>query len=148
MTHICISKLNTVGSDNGLSPGRHQAIILTNVLSFVNEIISGRSPDILKKYSILKNNRYDMRRIAELNVPPRRTQICDKAVRVFGASQWNKLEKYMLQHRFKNVLRNSCWNIICLDTMYEFCWMQIHFFLYVIYLLHHVLFMRFDIISL
>ena len=25
----------------------------------------------------------------------------------------------------KVVLRNSCWNIICLDTMYEFCWMQI-----------------------
>ena len=26
-THICVSKLITIGSDNGLSPGRHQAII-------------------------------------------------------------------------------------------------------------------------
>ena len=30
MTHICVSKLNIIGSDNGLSPGRHQAIIWTN----------------------------------------------------------------------------------------------------------------------
>ena len=31
MTHICDDKLTTVGSDNGLSPGRRQAIVWTNV---------------------------------------------------------------------------------------------------------------------
>ena len=30
MTHICVSKLTTIGSDNGSSPGRRQAIIWTN----------------------------------------------------------------------------------------------------------------------
>ena len=30
MTHICVSKLTTIGSDNGLSPGWPQAIIWTN----------------------------------------------------------------------------------------------------------------------
>ena len=30
MTHICVSKLTIIVSDNGLSPGRHQAIICTN----------------------------------------------------------------------------------------------------------------------
>ena len=30
VTHICASKLTTIGSDNGLSPGRRQAIIWTN----------------------------------------------------------------------------------------------------------------------
>ena len=30
MTHICVSKLTIIGSVNGLSPGRHQAIIWTN----------------------------------------------------------------------------------------------------------------------
>ena len=30
MTHICVSNLTTIGSDNGLSPGRRQAIIQTN----------------------------------------------------------------------------------------------------------------------
>ena len=30
VTHICVSKLTTIGSNNGLSPGRRQAIIWTN----------------------------------------------------------------------------------------------------------------------
>ena len=30
VTHICVSNLNIIGSDNGLLPGRHQAIIWTN----------------------------------------------------------------------------------------------------------------------
>ena len=30
VTHICVVKLTTLGSDNGLSPGRRQAIIRTN----------------------------------------------------------------------------------------------------------------------
>ena len=30
MTHICVVKMTIIGSDNGLSPGRRQAIIWTN----------------------------------------------------------------------------------------------------------------------
>ena len=30
MTHICVDNLIIIGSDNGLSPGRRQAIIQTN----------------------------------------------------------------------------------------------------------------------
>ena len=30
VTHICVSRLTIIGSDNGLSPGRRQAIIWTN----------------------------------------------------------------------------------------------------------------------
>ena len=30
VTHICVDKLTIIGSDNGLSPGRRQAIIWTN----------------------------------------------------------------------------------------------------------------------
>ena len=30
VTHICVNKLIIIGSDNGLSPGRRQAIIWTN----------------------------------------------------------------------------------------------------------------------
>ena len=35
MTHICIGNLTIVDSDNGLSPGRRQAIIWTNVGIFL-----------------------------------------------------------------------------------------------------------------
>ena len=30
MTHICVNEVTIIGSDNGLSPGRRQAIIWTN----------------------------------------------------------------------------------------------------------------------
>ena len=30
VTHICVSKLTIIGADNGLSPGRRQAVIWTN----------------------------------------------------------------------------------------------------------------------
>ena len=30
VTHICVDNLTIIGSDNGLSPGRRQAIIWTN----------------------------------------------------------------------------------------------------------------------
>ena len=30
VTHTCVSEPTIIGSDNGLSPGRHQAIIWTN----------------------------------------------------------------------------------------------------------------------
>ena len=30
VTHICVSNLSTIGSDNGLLPGQYQAIIHTN----------------------------------------------------------------------------------------------------------------------
>ena len=30
MTHICVGNLTIIGSDNGLSPGRRQAIVWTN----------------------------------------------------------------------------------------------------------------------
>ena len=30
MTHVCVSKQTIIGSDNGLAPGRRQAIIWTN----------------------------------------------------------------------------------------------------------------------
>ena len=30
LTHLCIGNLAIIGSDNGLSPGRHQVIIWTN----------------------------------------------------------------------------------------------------------------------
>ena len=35
VTHICVGKPTIIGSDNGLSPGRHQAIICTNAVIFL-----------------------------------------------------------------------------------------------------------------
>ena len=37
VTHICVSELTIIGSDNGLSPGRRQAIIWNNAGLFFIE---------------------------------------------------------------------------------------------------------------
>ena len=35
VTHICVGKLTIIGSDNGLAPGRRQAIIWTNARIYI-----------------------------------------------------------------------------------------------------------------
>ena len=53
VTHICVSKLTIIGSDNGLSPGRRQAIIWTNagilLIGSLSEILIGILTFSLKK---------------------------------------------------------------------------------------------------
>ena len=47
VTHICASKLTIIGSDNGLSPGRRQAIIWTNDGILLNRTLGTTFSDIL-----------------------------------------------------------------------------------------------------
>ena len=47
MTHICVGDLTIIGLDNGLSPGRHQAIIWTNDGIFLIEAIWKNFNEIL-----------------------------------------------------------------------------------------------------
>ena len=42
VTHICVSKLTIIGSDNGLSPGRRQAIILNQCWYIVNWVLRNK----------------------------------------------------------------------------------------------------------
>ena len=45
--HICVSKLAITGSDNGLSPGRRQAVIWTNVDILLIGLLGTKSIEIL-----------------------------------------------------------------------------------------------------
>ena len=47
VTHICVGKLSIIGSDNGLSPGRHQAIIWTNAGRLLIEPLGTNFSEIL-----------------------------------------------------------------------------------------------------
>ena len=54
VTHICISKLTLIGSDNGLSPGRHQAIIWTNAgILLIGPLVTIFREILIKIYSFL-----------------------------------------------------------------------------------------------
>ena len=48
VTHICVSKLTIICSDNGLSPGRRQAIIWTNDGILLNPILGTNFSEILR----------------------------------------------------------------------------------------------------
>ena len=49
VTHICVSKLTTIGSDNGLSPGRCQAIIWINARILFIQTLGTNCSEILGK---------------------------------------------------------------------------------------------------
>ena len=49
VTHLCVSKLTIIISDNGLSPGRRQAIIWTNAGILLIETIRANFNEILIK---------------------------------------------------------------------------------------------------
>ena len=49
VTHICVSKLAIIGSDNGLSPGRRQAIIWINVKILLIRSLGTEFSEILIK---------------------------------------------------------------------------------------------------
>ena len=53
VTHICVSDLTIIGSDNGLSPGRRQAIIWTNAELLLNGSLGTNFHEIL--IEILEN---------------------------------------------------------------------------------------------
>ena len=58
MTHICISKLTIIGSDNGLSADRRQAIIWTNAGVLLIRTLGTYFSEILGKiysFSFKKN---------------------------------------------------------------------------------------------
>ena len=47
VTHICVSELTIIGSNNGLSPGRRQAIIWTNAGILLTEPLGTNFSEIL-----------------------------------------------------------------------------------------------------
>ena len=57
MTHICVSRLNIIGSDNGLPPGRRQAIIWTNAGLLLTGPLATNFSEILIEIIIFSFNK-------------------------------------------------------------------------------------------
>ena len=56
MTRICVCKLTSIGSDNDLSPGRHQAIIWTNTgISLIGTLGTNFSEILIEIYTFSFN---------------------------------------------------------------------------------------------
>ena len=57
VTHICVSKLTAIGSDNGLSPCRCQAVIWTNAIILLIRILAANFSEILSYSHIFSFNK-------------------------------------------------------------------------------------------
>ena len=82
-------------------------IYQVNILSFVNDIVSGRCPSVFQDYFELKQNTYDLRTKGQIIVPPDRIVLADKQIRIKGAQLLNRLPKYMLESRFKKSFKTN-----------------------------------------
>ena len=58
VTHICVNKLTNAGPDNGLAPGRRQAIIRTNAEILLNRTFGTNFNEITIKIHILHTWQY------------------------------------------------------------------------------------------
>ena len=61
VTHICVGKLTISGSDNGLSPGRRQAIIWTNAGIFLIGALGTNVSEILIKIYTFSLNKIHLK---------------------------------------------------------------------------------------
>ena len=60
VTHICVSKFKIIGSDNGLSPGWCQAIILTNVgILLIGALGTKFSEILIESYIFIQENEFE-----------------------------------------------------------------------------------------
>ena len=76
-----------------------------NTLGLVNEMVSDRCPAIFRNYFEIKQDSYDLRTRDQLTIPLTRLILGQHAVRVIGASLWNKIDKSLLNYRFKKTLK-------------------------------------------
>ena len=130
LTHICVTRpqwvnsltysvlivtLRIIDSSTTFRP------IIFQVLSWWN-IMMKMCPSSFELYFQKRQNNYDVRRKNQLVVPVVRLCLGEKAVRVTGASLWNRLHKDMVQYRlmkcFKGKLKNyyiSKYHMWCID---------------------------------
>ena len=64
VTHLCVSKLTIVGSDNGLLPGQRQAIIWTNARLLSNGPLGRNFSEILIKIHIFSSKKMHLKMLS------------------------------------------------------------------------------------
>ena len=75
------------------------------LLNFVYEDLCDWCSDVFKNYLEFRRNVYDVRRKGQVKIPAARLPFGDRAVKIHGASLWNKLHTSVVPFRLKNVSR-------------------------------------------
>ena len=85
VTHICISKLNMVGSDNGLLPGQQQAIIWTNTGILSIWVLGTKFSEMLVKIQMFSFKKMHLKMLSVKWRPLARPQCVKKTISADGA---------------------------------------------------------------
>ena len=106
MMHICVSKLTIIGADNGLSPGRCQAIIWTNAgilligplgTNFSEILISIETFSFKKKHLKISSAKWRLFRL-DLNELKTQCILHNQLVNSKYISMTNAVHNYMIFH--------------------------------------------------
>ena len=109
--HICFSKLTIIGSDNGLSPGRHQAIIWTNAGIWSIGPLGTNSSEIL-----IETDKFSFRKM-DLKLSSAKWWPSCLGLNVLTKSRWNKQGKC----NFKSIFlkENLCMLFKCHKVLFD-----------------------------
>ena len=97
VTRISISKLTITGSDNGLSPGQHQAIIWTNAGILLIRIIGTNFSEILSEIHIFSFKKIRLK-MSSGNWQP----FC-LGLNVLAHSGWDKMADFLQMTFWKRI---------------------------------------------
>ena len=100
-THICVGKLTIIGSDNGLSPGRRQAIIWTNASILLIGPIETDFSEILIGIQTFSFRKMHLK-ISSAKWRP----FC------LGLNEFNAMLYSLYKPRGEHTVNDSCWTII------------------------------------
>ena len=97
VTHICVGKLTIIGSDNGLSPGRRQAIIRTNAGILVIGTLETNFSEIKRNsYIFIQENAFE-NVVWKLAAILSRPQCANQAEPWWRASIWRSHRKVVIK---------------------------------------------------
>ena len=89
VSHICVGKLTIIGSDNGLSPGRRQAIIWTNAGILLIGPLERKFSEILIEIQTFSLKRIYLKMSSTKCCPIR------LGLSALSEGRWSSLPKYM-----------------------------------------------------
>ena len=114
MTHICVSKLTIIGSDNGLSPSRRQAIIWTNAgILLIGPLGTNFSGSLIE--------------ILTFSFKKMRLKV-SSAKRRPSCLGLNVLRLWFVNCLVRNHYLDQCWVIVELGTNFHAVWIKIQKF--------------------
>ena len=117
VTHFCISKLTSIGSDNGLSPGRRQAIIWTNAGILVIGPLGTNLSEILIKIHTFWFKKMHLKMLSRKRQPFCLSLNVLNASLPCGVWAWHVLNKFF---HVSDMLTKSC-HLMCGQGMF---WMR------------------------